>query len=372
MKTTTLPTKQVREALKILAPAVSRRATLDILKTILIETRGQITTLTATDLDHYAQVQLKHEMRLPLRICVPLDDIKQSVAAAGDQCTLMAFSAITSASDFPPLPHDLIASPTITVPTAPILEAYAACSKDETRFAICGVGLDGEHCVGTDGRRLYARRGFNFTPLLDPIAKKSESDKSPLKLRNHRAIQAFIKAADAISITAHYEKDAIIAESSLRWLQVQTPNATIYCKHDSSQFPNWKMVVPSLGGHSLNYKTITATYDPSYALDALKSLPNIKTQSIIQWKVRNGISSFCIPAANGFLEAKFFCQANGELDISYNRDFLATALAQGFGEVHFRDETSPAEFQKPEAFYVLMPCRKAEPVEEPEPAEAAA
>jgi DNA polymerase III sliding clamp (beta) subunit (PCNA family) len=368
-KTTTLPTKQVREALKILAPVIKRHSHLDILKTVLIETRGQHTTFTATDLDNYAQVHFRHEMRLPLRICVPLDDLKQSVAAAADQCTLMAFSKLTDANEFPPMPQDTTSSPTIAVPTHPLLEAYASCAKDETRYSIFGVGLDGEYCVGTDGRRLYAHRGFDFSPLLNPIKDKiKDQDARPLKIANHKAIVTLLKTAESISLTALYEK-----QSEKGWLRLETPNASIISKLSNSNFPNWKMVVPSLGG--IRHNTITATYDPAYALDALKSLPNIKNDGkscSIEWKVRNGISSFGVAVPNGVIEAKFFSQANGELEICYNRDYLATALTQGFGEVHFIDGISPAEFQKPDALYVLMPVRKSDPVSETEPETAQA
>ena len=361
-----------------LARVVERRSTIPILGNVRLSPGDRYLTLTATDLDIEARVDVDCEVSGSGDITVPartLNDIVRKIAegasvslgwdSAGATVTVrsgrsrFALQALP-ASDFPDLaagdmPHRF------TMPAATMLALIEATSfaipTDEPRYYLNGIYLhcptDGENGsllrgVATDGHRL-AR--------FDAPAPEGASGMPGIIVPRKTVGEIAHLAKDAMDKQGNGDIEVALSATKIR---VSAAHVTLTSKLIDGTFPDYQRIIPSG-----NDKRATLAREAfARAADRVATISSKRgcavKLSFDEGKLRLSVTNPDAGSAEEEIEAQY---DEAAIDIGFNRRYLADILAALEGDtvlVKLGDPGSPTLFQKSEAdnlLIVLMPMR---------------
>ena len=365
-------------AMAHLARVVERRNTIPILGNVRLSPGDRYLTLTATDLDIEARVDVDCEVQGSGDITVPagtMNDIVRKIAEGapvslgwddtGTTVSVRSGRARFSlqalpASDFPDLTVGDMTH-RFTMPAATLLaliEATSfAVSTDETRYYLNGIYLhcptDGENGsllrgVATDGHRL-AR--------FDAPAPEGASGMPGIIVPRKTVGEIARLAKDAMD--KHGNGDIEVALSVAK-IRVSAANVTLTSKLIDGTFPDYQRVIPSG-----NDKRATLAREAfARAVDRVATISSERGRAVKlsfdEGKLRLSVTNPDAGSAEEEIEAEY---DEAAIDIGFNSRYLADILAALEGDtvlVKLGDPGSPTLFQKSEAdnlLIVLMPMR---------------
>ncbi len=249
----TIPQPHFLKTLQIVEHAVNDRSTLPILANVLLETKENELTLTATDLD--VGIQCRFPLAVPIEqgaVTLPARKLTTLIRELPDDTvvleskknhTAMVNCGSSSfripglpAEDFPVLPavqqEGGVAVPQETL-KAMIAQTAHAMSIEETRFILNGALLttqkDTLTIVATDGRRLAVAQG-----------SLSETTKNP----PHAVIPAKTVRELGRLLQANGSDDVAIAPLQDNQLTFRFGPVTIITRLIEGQFPQYEKVIP--------------------------------------------------------------------------------------------------------------------------------
>lgn len=365
-------------AMAHLARVVKRRNTIPILGNIRLSPGDRYLTLTATDLDIEARVDVDCEVQGSGDITVPagtMNDIVRKIAegapvslgwgGTGTTVSVRSGRARFSlqalpASDFPDLTVGDMTH-RFTMPAATLLaliEATSfAVSTEETRYYLNGIYLhcptDGENGsllrgVATDGHRL-AR--------FDAPAPEGASGMPGIIVPRKTVGEIARLAKDAMD--KHGNGDIEVALSVAK-IRVSAANVTLTSKLIDGTFPDYQRVIPSG-----NDKRATLAREAfARAADRVATISSERGRAVKlsfdEGKLRLSVTNPDAGSAEEEIEAEY---DEAAIDIGFNSRYLADILAALEGDtvlVKLGDPGSPTLFQKSEAdnlLILLMPMR---------------
>ena len=365
-------------AMAHLARVVERRNTIPILGNVRLSPGDRYLTLTATDLDIEARVDVDCEVQGSGDITVPagtMNDIVRKIAegapvslgwgGTGTTVSVRSGRARFSlqalpASDFPDLTVGDMTH-RFTMPAATLLaliEATSfAVSTEETRYYLNGIYLhcptDGENGsllrgVATDGHRL-AR--------FDAPAPEGASGMPGIIVPRKTVGEIARLAKDAMD--KHGNGDIEVALSVAK-IRVSAANVTLTSKLIDGTFPDYQRVIPSG-----NDKRATLAREAfARAADRVATISSERGRAVKlsfdEGKLRLSVTNPDAGSAEEEIEAEY---DEAAIDIGFNSRYLADILAALEGDtvlVKLGDPGSPTLFQKSEAdnlLIVLMPMR---------------
>lgn len=365
-------------AMAHLARVVERRNTIPILGNVRLSPGDRYLTLTATDLDIEARVDVDCEVQGSGDITVPagtMNDIVRKIAEGAsvslgwdDTGTTVSVRSGRSrfslqalpASDFPDLTVGDMTH-RFTMPAATLLaliEATSfAVSTEETRYYLNGIYLhcptDGENGsllrgVATDGHRL-AR--------FDAPAPEGASGMPGIIVPRKTVGEIARLAKDAMD--KHGNGDIEVALSVAK-IRVSAANVTLTSKLIDGTFPDYQRVIPSG-----NDKRATLAREAfARAADRVATISSERGRAVKlsfdEGKLRLSVTNPDAGSAEEEIEAEY---DEAAIDIGFNSRYLADILAALEGDtvlVKLGDPGSPTLFQKSEAdnlLIVLMPMR---------------
>ena len=374
----TIERNALMRAMAHLARVVERRNTIPILGNVRLSPGDRYLTLTATDLDIEARVDVDCEVQGSGDITVPagtMNDIVRKIAegapvslgwgGTGTSLSVRSGRARFSlqalpASDFPDLTVGDMTH-RFTMPAATLLaliEATSfAVSTEETRYYLNGIYLhcptDGENGsllrgVATDGHRL-AR--------FDAPAPEGASGMPGIIVPRKTVGEIARLAKDAMD--KHGNGDIEVALSVAK-IRVSAANVTLTSKLIDGTFPDYQRVIPSG-----NDKRATLAREAfARAADRVATISSERGRAVKlsfdEGKLRLSVTNPDAGSAEEEIEAEY---DEAAIDIGFNSRYLADILAALEGDtvlVKLGDPGSPTLFQKSEAdnlLIVLMPMR---------------
>ena len=374
----TIERNALMRAMAHLARVVERRNTIPILGNVRLSPGDRYLTLTATDLDIEARVDVDCEVQGSGDITVPagtMNDIVRKIAegapvslgwgGTGTTVSVRSGRARFSlqalpASDFPDLTVGDMTH-RFTMPAATLLaliEATSfAVSTEETRYYLNGIYLhcptDGENGsllrgVATDGHRL-AR--------FDAPAPEGASGMPGIIVPRKTVGEIARLAKDAMD--KHGNGDIEVALSVAK-IRVSAANVTLTSKLIDGTFPDYQRVIPSG-----NDKRATLAREAfARAVDRVATISSERGRAVKlsfdEGKLRLSVTNPDAGSAEEEIEAEY---DEAAIDIGFNSRYLADILAALEGDtvlVKLGDPGSPTLFQKSEAdnlLIVLMPMR---------------
>ncbi len=213
-------------------------------------------------------------------------------------------------------------------------------SQDPARASLAGVCLDSREnrVVASDGRRLTAIADIGVQVGDRPIVPAT-----PFIAWRRLGDDARIGFAES---------------SSAMWVRIETGEWIWQARCPGAEYPNWRQVVPDDGGSAIEL----GAADAAMLLRALPGLPGRgrRDRPVALRGSPDGVFLLAPGPDGGWPPlrlAESSCSGPGGT-IALNRDFLADALAAGFGGFRFGDELSPAVFEDLQgSLHVLMPLR---------------
>lgn len=374
----TIERNALMRAMAHLARVVERRNTIPILGNVRLSPGDRYLTLTATDLDIEARVDVDCEVQGSGDITVPagtMNDIVRKIAegapvslgwgGTGTTVSVRSGRARFSlqalpASDFPDLTVGDMTH-RFTMPAATLLaliEATSfAVSTEETRYYLNGIYLhcptDGENGsllrgVATDGHRL-AR--------FDAPAPEGASGMPGIIVPRKTVGEIARLAKDAMD--KHGNGDIEVALSVAK-IRVSAANVTLTSKLIDGTFPDYQRVIPSG-----NDKRATLAREAfARAADRVATISSERGRAVKlsfdEGKLRLSVTNPDAGSAEEEIEAEY---DEAAIDIGFNSRYLADILAALEGDtvlVKLGAPGSPTLFQKSEAdnlLIVLMPMR---------------
>lgn len=365
-------------AMAHLARVVERRNTIPILGNVRLSPGDRYLTLTATDLDIEARVDVDCEVQGSGDITVPagtMNDIVRKIAegapvslgwgGTGTTVSVRSGRARFSlqalpASDFPDLTVGDMTH-RFTMPAATLLaliEATSfAVSTEETRYYLNGIYL---HCP-TDGEngsllRGVATDGYRLARF-DAPAPEGASGMPGIIVPRKTVGKIARLAKDAMD--KHGNGDIEVALSVAK-IRVSAANVTLTSKLIDGTFPDYQRVIPSG-----NDKRATLAREAfARAADRVATISRERGRAVKlsfdEGKLRLSVTNPDAGSAEEEIEAEY---DEAAIDIGFNSRYLADILAALEGDtvlVKLGDPGSPTLFQKSEAdnlLIVLMPMR---------------
>lgn len=367
-------------AMSHLARVVERRNTIPILSNVRLSPGDQYLTLTATDLDIEARVDVVCETTGSGDITVPagtFNDIVRKMAegtavtlawdGTGTTVTVRAGRSRFSlqalpASDFPDLaagdmPHRF------TLPAATLLaliEATAfAISTEETRYYLNGIYL---HCPATpEGENHTALRGVatdgHRLACFDAPTPVGAEGMPGIIIPRKTVGEIARLAKDAMDKNGNGEVEVALSAAKIR---VSAAGVTLTSKLIDGTFPDYQRVIPRN-----NTKRATLALEAfARAADRVATISSERGRAVKlsfdEGKLRLSVSNPDAGSAEEEIEAEY---AEAAIDIGFNSRYLADILAALDGDtvlVKLGDPGSPTVFQKSEGDHlliVLMPMR---------------
>lgn len=361
-----------------LARVVERRSTIPILGNVRLSPGDRYLTLTATDLDIEARVDVDCEVSGSGDITVPartLNDIVRKIAegasvslgwdSAGATVTVrsgrsrFALQALP-ASDFPDLtagdmPHRF------TMPAATMLALIEATSfailTAASRYYLNGIYL---HCP-TDGENGSLLRGVTTDghrlARFDAPAPEGASGMPGIIVPRKTVGEIAHLAKDAMDKQGNGDIEVALSATKIR---VSAAHVTLTSKLIDGTFPDYQRVIPSG-----NDKRATLAREAfARAADRVATISSKRgcavKLSFDEGKLRLSATNSDAGSAEEEIEAQY---DEAALDIGFNSRYLADILAALEGDtvlVKLGDPGSPTLFQKSEAdnlLIVLMPMR---------------
>lgn len=230
----TIETSVLSTALGLASVAVDSKLSLPILGNVKIQATEKFIALTTTNLDLFVEQILPSSGKLKAgsttvpfdllhRLSGRLTSSKTEMELIGKSLNIRAgeIQAVLetlSEDEFPPMPEQSIsdvdpcdAKELLT----PLQKVNHAMSDDSSRYNLCGVNLDGQEFIASDGRRIAIFTGKQFS---------KESVIVPA---------IFVKAILKIEPTGPV---AVLVSDGL--ISVQSPALKIVCKLIEAQYPN--------------------------------------------------------------------------------------------------------------------------------------
>ena len=363
----TIPQPQLLKNLQMVEHAVNDRSTIPILANVLLETKENELTLTATDLD--VGIQCRFPLVPPIErgaVALPARKLTTIIRELPEEpITLEAKKNHTAtlncgtssfripglpAEDFPVLPSPKQEEPMV-IPQGALKRLIAqtahAMSMEETRFILNGALLAAQKnelvIVATDGRRLAVARA----PLSAP-------PKQP---------QQFIMPSKTVRelgrLLQDEDDDVTIAPLQDQQLTFQFGAVTIVTRLIEGQFPPYEQVIPPPSKQQLRCGT-----SPLITAIRRASLMTSATSQAVLFEV----------AQNRLIvskESSDLGSAHEELDVAYTGEPMTAAFNPEFWldvlKTASRDEVvielagpdRPAVIREPEFLYLVLPMKTA-------------
>lgn len=319
------------------------------LQNILVRPGHDHVTLTAYGSDTMASLSVPCQSRRTEPYAITTDDLKHHAKMKSAD----PFEPLTKirGKDFDklldpqwtPICNAVFLPEAADYPAASVLEAEFAISTDETRYALTGTYLGEGKIVATNGRCLF----ISENP--DPVHSK------PIIVPDSKAMRAFnrmaAKTGKAFIQVSEHDKKTFIRLSCGRW--------TLIVKAIEANFPNYVQVIPTTS-------RVSVQFNPQHMLEAIDSLPfHLLRSEQFYFRIRNGISHIVMLDADGREYARnLFCQSDTwgrPLDISFNAEFVRSALKHGFNKMDGIDDLSAGVFRRTDdprnARIIIMPMR---------------
>ncbi len=358
-----IPIKDLKPALAGLAKVVTNKATLECLRCIRFDATPDRTTLTGTDLDLFASVQIPRACTESTEsFLLPLENLQSMARTLPiSSCLLLEPGRIScnlgtgrvsenveapAVGEFP----ERIAfdTPPVLMPepfSRRFVEAMGCISTDETRYILGGVQLDvsgphdaGHYLVATDGRHLFSANSFTL-PLPESVT-----------IPNHKLL-LWRGLADLPWALAGEKKGESMH------VQIAAGNWTLTLKTIEGTYPNWRQVVRHFRQHRT---TVTLPEQNEYA-KILSGLPGKElTDRPVELVVEHGALSVKDPLGGSHLVLEGSKAKGPDLTIRLNRDYLIKALNYGLTNIGFIDAISPAHLTCEGRQMVIMPLRVAD------------
>lgn len=360
-----LHASELKPVLPALAKVASRKPTLSVLGTILVQRDGLGTvTLTANNPDSCATATLPAgDDGAPLSLLVPLaglrdiakncqkGDVLSLSPGPGNEVTIQHGDIRHRLDSFPV--DDFVPIPEVKGGEAVILtadmrekvqQAFQCASEDPTRFTLTCAFLDVSqtpHCiVGTDGVQMF----ISNVPL--PLRKN-------FMLPDHPFFQTK-------GINSDGDWCLTVTE---RLYRVTTPHWSFIGRNIEGNFLNWRQVVPNPDAA----KT-TLDFDPAAVPAIMRTITQLPDTDPINHKVTLKVEkpapvTLLVPVKDSaeFTSAPIpGAIAKGpDIRIFLNRTFLARALGFGLTRLSLADNLSPMTFENAGAGtkLVVMPVR---------------
>lgn len=241
---TTFTKADLTRALEFAARATARKSTMPILSCVLLDDDDGAQVITGTDLDVAAVAHATPTDGAPVTACVDARTLLAVVKAlpdgdvtlamgdgllSGQPLTVSGGRARTTLqtqppADYPKVPERPDGIRLAAVPPEDWSAAYAAVrdavSREETRYVLNGVRVDGDTWVSTDGHRLHAAPGPAIGNVILPRAALAALDAVVSGGR------AFVGVTDS---HVHATSDA----------------GSVVARLVEGRFPDWRQVVPS-------------------------------------------------------------------------------------------------------------------------------
>uniref|UniRef100_UPI003BAB8973 DNA polymerase III subunit beta family protein n=1 Tax=Stappia sp. TaxID=1870903 RepID=UPI003BAB8973 len=232
---------QLRKALKTVKPVVTGWRRVPVLSCVRISACEVGAALDATDLDiHYrlhfaasstgdAVFVLDHAVLSRLVCNLPGSEAVRLERGADGNVVLVFRSSRYRLAAMPatewPEPGEIAPDGWSGPAGAPFVEGLRFCapciSREETRYYLNGVCLDGREMAATDGHRLAScASGLSLPPQLTPIVP-------------HEVVKLMIAARDVTALRI-----------GACWLRADVPGGHITARLIDGRFPDWRRVVP--------------------------------------------------------------------------------------------------------------------------------
>ena len=360
---------ELKPALAGLAKVASSKARLECLRCVRVDATPEKVSLTGTDLDMFAQVELPEAKSDSAEsFLLPLDRLQSLTRRLQpgallylepDKIACDLGSGRVSESVTSPDVKEFPEVPTLNTRAEPLPESFArrfteamGCSStDATRYILNGVQLDvsepGSHyLVGTDGRHLLSANSFEL-PLKDSVT-----------LSRHKLL-LWRGLADLPWALAGEKKE------SCTLVRIVAGDWTLTMKTLEGNYPNWRQVVPKSGNH----RTTVALPEEHEFGKILSGLPGRDSHDKpVTLVTENGTVSVKDTMGGSALLLAGARSKGPDLKISLNRDYLAKAFDYGLTRIGLIDAISPLHFTCEGRQMVVMPLRLADtvPVDESE------
>jgi len=242
---------------------------------------------------------------------------------------------------FPMLPSDINVTPVDPLFLVNLRKAFTCASTDEYRAILNGAALDikpeGDHIVGTDGRRLMS---------LNTITLPVDACVIPTN-----KFLAWSSLGGDIAIGTKKIEGTI-------WFALQNQQWNYRIKTLEGTFPTWRQVVPQEAGkHAFNL-----TDDVAQML--IKVLPRLqlKPGNGISIRGKDGRVAVYGESETAGIELPNTVYQGEAAQITLDREFFIESLQAGFRRFSFDDEYSPLQaWDKTGGHFIVMPIRSAPP-----------
>jgi DNA polymerase-3 subunit beta len=226
-----------------------------------------------------------------------------------------------------------------------LIEAQSAASDDATRYILNSVYVTSSHVVATNGRQLYASNSLTLK-LPD----------SGIILPTTDVLKVFAPDAQA-ELLIRSEKDGVktAALHQAPWLWVT--------KVIEGNYPNWQQVVPKE-----DFPTVL-TFSPEDAGRVLRVLPKLpghqEKDAPVCLKVVDQLATLVAgkPDAPVKLDLPAVTVTGPAISAKFNREFLVSALGNGFRQLQLRDDRSCLIMRDGSRTHLWMPLRNEPPAE---------
>jgi DNA polymerase III sliding clamp (beta) subunit (PCNA family) len=360
---------ELKPALAGLAKVVSAKARLECLCCVRVDAKPGQVSLTGTDLDMFAQVELPEAKSDSAQsFLLPLDRLQSLTRRLQpgallylepDKIACDLGSGRVSESVTSPDVKEFPEVPTLNTRAEPLPESFArrfteamGCSStDATRYILNGVQLDvsepGSHyLVGTDGRHLFSANSFAL-PLSTSVT-----------IGKHKLL-AWRGLSELPWALAGEKKETCTL------VRIVAGDWTLTMKTLEGGYPNWRQVVPKTGHHRTRV-TLPIEHDFGKILSGLPG--GDSHDKPVTLVIENGSVSVKDTKGGSALLLAGATSKGPDLKICLNRDYLAKAFDYGLTRIGLIDAISPLHFTCEGRQMVVMPLRLADaaPVDEPE------
>lgn len=282
----TAPAASLTAALRLAAAATSRKSPMPILSCVRLAVDGKRLTISGTDLTISVEATCAVTAPKNGTAVVNAKDLLDLIAAFEESVTVAVDASVINvtsgkkirarlplvqAKDFPRMPS--MNGATMMVEVAPFrtaldLAAIAVCG-DETRFHLCGVFVDGDRYIATDGHRMHVLTG----PKIGANAL--------IPARGVAEIVRAIADVDACEV--------LVTE---KMIHVQTDAATVSVQLVDAQFPPWRQVAVVIDGKGRK----TATVERSALVSAMNRARRYSTDTGVAVRLMSGGDTMSIVA----------------------------------------------------------------------------
>lgn len=376
--TNSIEAQVLARAMAHLHRVVERRNTIPILANVRLSPGGQYLTLTATDLDIEARIDVDCETSGTTEITVPaatLHDISRKIApgAAASMSWEPGATSITAragrsrftlhalpATDFPDIATGEMTH-TFTLAATTLLELVKATSfaisTEETRYYLNGIYLhtvldDGEEAnlraVATDGHRLA---------MCDAPAPAGAAG-MPGIIIPRKTVGEMAKIAES-TMDKKGQGNIEVALSTHK-IRISAPGITLTSKLIDGTFPDYQRVIPRQNDTPAVIERATFAHAAERVTTISSERGRAVKITLNTGKLNLSVSNPDTGSAEEEIEADY---TGGEAIIGFNSRYLADTLGALEGEtvlVKLGAPGTPTTFQKSEGdklLIVLMPMR---------------